>query len=120
MKQSAEGGCGLPATPADLLIPGDEDAARVYAALGHPVRIAILRGLAMEEGCCCKDIVGRLDLAQSTVSQHLKVLVQARLIDYRPESRTSRYSVNWLRLDAIRDHLAAFADAGARRRRSPV
>ena len=88
---------------------GDEDAARIYAALGHPVRIAILRQLMVENACCCKDIVGRLDLAQSTVSQHLKVLVQAGLVDYRPERQTSRYSVNTAQLSAIRAHLAGLA-----------
>lgn len=87
----------------------DDAAARIYAALGHPVRIAILRQLILEEACCCKDIVGRLDLAQSTVSQHLKVLVQAGLVAYRPERQTSRYSVNRAQLDAIRNHLAALA-----------
>ncbi|MBV2142536.1 metalloregulator ArsR/SmtB family transcription factor [Falsochrobactrum sp. TDYN1] len=85
----------------------DDDAARIYAALGHPVRVAILRQLILEEACCCKDIVGRLDLAQSTVSQHLKVLVQTGLIDYRPERQTSRYSVNRPQLHAICDHLTA-------------
>ncbi|MDT6940267.1 metalloregulator ArsR/SmtB family transcription factor [Brucella pseudogrignonensis] len=88
----------------------DEDAARIYAALGHPVRIHILRQLIFEDACCCKDIVGRLDLAQSTVSQHLKVLVQAGLIDYRPDRQTSRYSVNWQQLTKIRSHLAAFSN----------
>ncbi|MBB5703372.1 DNA-binding transcriptional ArsR family regulator [Ochrobactrum daejeonense] len=88
---------------------GDEDAARIYAALGHPVRITILRQLVLEDACCCKDIVGKLDLAQSTVSQHLKVLVQSGLVDYRPERQTSRYSINWPQLAVIRTHLAAFA-----------
>lgn len=88
---------------------GDEDAARIYAALGHPVRITILRQLVLEDACCCKDIVGKLDLAQSTVSQHLKVLVQSGLVHYRPERQTSRYSINWPQLAAIRAHLAAFA-----------
>lgn len=86
----------------------DDAAARTYAALGHPVRIHILRQLILEDACCCKDIVGRLDLAQSTVSQHLKVLVQAGLIDYRPDRQTSRYSVNWQQMTAIRSHFAAF------------
>ncbi|QWK78088.1 metalloregulator ArsR/SmtB family transcription factor [Ochrobactrum sp. BTU1] len=92
------------------VFPGVDDdlAARIYAALGHPVRIHILRQLILEDACCCKDIVGRLDLAQSTVSQHLKVLVQAGLIDYRPDRQTSRYSVNWQQLSIIRSHLAAF------------
>ncbi len=87
----------------------DDAAARIYAALGHPVRLVILRQLLLEEACCCKDIVGRMDLAQSTVSQHLKVLVQAGLVDYRPERQTSRYSVKGEQLDAIRKHLAALS-----------
>src|SRR5690606_35687050 len=86
----------------------DEAAARICAALGHPVRIRIIRQLMMEDACCCKDIVGRLDLAQSTVSQHLKVLVQAGLIDYRPERQSSRYSVDWQQLNAVRAHFASF------------
>ena len=86
----------------------DEAAAHIYAALGHPVRIRIIRQLMMEDACCCKDIVGKLDLAQSTVSQHLKVLVQAGLIDFRPERQSSRYSVNWQQLDAVRRHFASF------------
>ncbi len=45
-------------------------------ALGHPVRIAILRILA-EHACVCGEIVDTLPLAQSTVSQHLKVLREA-------------------------------------------
>ena len=97
-------------TVADLAQRGidDEAAARICAALGHPVRIRIIRQLMMEDACCCKDIVGKLDLAQSTVSQHLKVLVQAGLIDYRPERQSSRYSVNWQQLNAVRTHFASF------------
>ncbi|MDH0123429.1 metalloregulator ArsR/SmtB family transcription factor [Brucella intermedia GD04153] len=89
----------------------DEAAARICAALGHPVRIRIIRQLMMEDACCCKDIVGKLDLAQSTVSQHLKVLVQAGLIDYRPERQSSRYSVNWQQMNAVRTHFASFNGA---------
>lgn len=49
-------------------------------AIGHPARIQILRILARREGCVCGDIVDELPLAQSTVSQHLKVLKEAGLI----------------------------------------
>lgn len=71
------------------------------SALGHPARLAILRQLAQRDACCCKDVVERLDLAQSTVSQHLKVLVEAGLVDYRPERPRSRYSLNRPALDAL-------------------
>lgn len=98
---------------------GDEANARIYAALGHSVRLTILRQLSLQEACCCKDIVGTLDLAQSTVSQHLKVLVQAGLVDYRPERQSSRYSVNAARLAEIRDHLHRLTALCARPLTSP-
>lgn len=91
----------------------DDESARVYAALSNAVRLTILRQLSLQENCCCKDIVGGLDLAQSTVSQHLKVLVQAGLVDYRPDRQASRYSVNNTKLAQIRDHLVQLAALSA-------
>jgi ArsR family transcriptional regulator len=58
----------------------DEELGHLAKALGHPARVRILRILARQEGCICGEIVGELDLAQSTVSQHLKVLKEAGLI----------------------------------------
>lgn len=49
-------------------------------AIGHPARVQILRLLARRDSCICGDIVSELPLAQSTVSQHLKVLKEAGLI----------------------------------------
>jgi ArsR family transcriptional regulator len=55
--------------------------AKLCKALGHPARLAILRQLAARRGTCtCGEIVSQLPLAQSTVSQHLKVLKSAGLI----------------------------------------
>ena len=58
----------------------DAELARLAKALGHPARVTILRLLARRDTCICGEIVGELDLAQSTVSQHLKVLKDAGLI----------------------------------------
>lgn len=58
----------------------DEELAALAKALGHPARVRILRLLARRETCVCGDIVEELPLAQSTVSQHLKVLKDAGLI----------------------------------------
>ena len=76
-------------------------------ALSHPARIAILQYLAGVEACCCKDVVERLDLAQSTVSQHLKVLVEAGLVRLTPGRPRSRYEVD-------RDAIAILSDAMSR------
>jgi DNA-binding transcriptional ArsR family regulator len=80
------------------------------AALSHPARLQILRYLAGADACCCKDVVECLDLAQSTVSQHLKVLVEAGLVDFAPERQRSRYTVNRGRLSALSRALEAFFD----------
>ncbi len=77
--------CGSP-TPGDRdLRPvegdaADQELALLTKAVGHPARVAILRLLTHREACVCGDIVDELPLAQSTVSQHLKVLKEAGLI----------------------------------------
>lgn len=58
----------------------DEELAILCKALGHPARVKILRLLLRKNACVCGDIVDELPLAQSTVSQHLKVLKEAGLI----------------------------------------
>ena len=64
------------------------------AALAHPARLDILHHLASVERSCCKDVVGKLDLAQSTVSQHLKVLVEAGLLKLTQDRQRSLYCVD--------------------------
>jgi DNA-binding transcriptional ArsR family regulator len=61
----------------------EEQAVRIAAfakALSHPARVQILAILAEEKTCICGDIVGKLPLSQSTVSQHLSELKSAGLI----------------------------------------
>ena len=58
----------------------DEELATLAKALGHAARVKILRILASKNACVCGDLVDELPLAQSTVSQHLKVLKEAGLI----------------------------------------
>src|SRR5512133_615138 len=58
----------------------DEELATLAKALGHPAGGQSVRLLVRREACICGDIVDELPLAQSTVSQHLKVLKEAGLI----------------------------------------
>lgn len=58
----------------------DEELATLSKALAHPARVKIVRILVRKNACICGDIVDELPLAQSTVSQHLKVLKEAGLI----------------------------------------
>ncbi|MBK7367555.1 MAG: winged helix-turn-helix transcriptional regulator [Candidatus Eisenbacteria bacterium] len=67
-------------TSKDAITAADEQLAEMAKALGHPARVAILRQLADEGECVCGQIVSALPLAQATVSQHLKVLKDAGLV----------------------------------------
>ncbi len=58
----------------------DTELATLAKALGHPARVQIVRFLLSCDSCMCGDIVEHLPLAQSTVSQHLKMLKEAGLI----------------------------------------
>ncbi len=75
--------------------------ASVMAALGHPARVTILRRLACCDECCCREVVEHLNLAQSTVSQHLKVLVEAGLVSYEARRPKSRYVLNRQALQSV-------------------
>jgi ArsR family transcriptional regulator len=83
-KASAKACCPPPRQATDLRpVEGpdaDADLASLAKAAGHPARIRILRLLARRDTCVCGEIVGELPLAQSTVSQHLKILKEAGLV----------------------------------------
>jgi len=64
-------------------------------ALSHPARVAILKALAQKDSCVCGEIVELLPLAQSTVSQHLKELLNAGLITGTVDGPKSCYCINW-------------------------
>lgn len=78
----------------DEPILSDETLAEACKALGHPARIQILRHLVSEDRCICGRIVEIMPLAQSTVSQHLKVLKQAGLVQGEVEGPKTCYCVN--------------------------
>jgi len=79
----------------------DPQIAAMAKALGHPARIAILRTL-MGRSCVCGEIVEVLPLAQSTVSQHLKVLREAGWIVGVVEGPRSCYSIDCAAAAAFR------------------
>lgn len=73
----------------------EQDLASFAKALSHPARIAILKILAQKNECICGQLVEVLPLAQSTVSQHLKELKQAGLIEGSVDGPRSCYCINW-------------------------
>lgn len=73
----------------------EQDLAAFAKAIAHPARIAILKVLAQRNECICGEIVDILPLAQATVSQHLKALKAAGLINGTISGPRSCYCINW-------------------------
>ncbi|GAB4349652.1 MAG: metalloregulator ArsR/SmtB family transcription factor [Oricola sp.] len=84
--------------------------AEQLAALSHPARLAILNHLANHDGCACRDVVECLPLAQSTVSQHLKVLLEAGLITHERNRQRSAYRLNREALRSVSRELNSLVD----------
>ena len=74
--------------------PDREFFAAVCKALGHPARVQIIAYLQSVDQCICGQIVDRLPLAQSTVSQHLKTLKKAGLIRGAVEGPRTCYCID--------------------------
>ena len=71
-----------------------EQTARFAKALGHPARIQILQFLAKQKACYFGDIHEELPIAKATVSQHLKELKSAGLIQGTIEAPKVKYCIN--------------------------
>ncbi|RYD85272.1 MAG: ArsR family transcriptional regulator [Verrucomicrobiaceae bacterium] len=68
--------------------------ATMLKAIAHPARIAILQHLIKANACICGDLVEELGLAQATISQHLKELKAAGLIQGTVEGTSVCYCIN--------------------------
>ncbi len=86
--------------PTDAAVDEDRIAA-LAKALGHPARIRILRHLMSTSGCIGGDIVGAVGLAQSTVSEHLRILKAAGVIAGQIDGPRVCYALNPDALKAI-------------------
>jgi ArsR family transcriptional regulator, arsenate/arsenite/antimonite-responsive transcriptional repressor len=62
------------------MAPDDTETAALAKALAHPARLRILRVLQDTPGCIGGEIVGAVGLAQSTVSEHLRILKAAGIV----------------------------------------
>lgn len=77
----------------------------IAKSLGHPARITIIRYLLESHDCNCKEIVNILPLTQPTVSQHLRELKNAGLINGIIEKNEIYYSVNLGRISMLKRFL---------------
>lgn len=73
----------------------DEELAKLGKAIGHPARVRILRILSRKEARVCSQIVDELPLAQSTVSEHLRILKEAGLVRSSQDGPRVGYCINF-------------------------
>lgn len=87
---------GVPDAFAGLETPeADEELARLAKAIGHPARVRILRMLSRKEARVCSQIVDELPLAQSTVSEHLRIMKEAGLVRSSQDGPRVGYCINY-------------------------
>jgi len=94
--------CCPPAEPQpQASLPGlegpdaDDELAKLAKAIGHPARVRILRMLSLREARVCSQIVDELPLAQSTVSEHLRILKDAGLVRSNQDGLRIGYCINY-------------------------
>ncbi|WP_026904109.1 ArsR/SmtB family transcription factor [Pedobacter glucosidilyticus] len=95
-------------TKTEIFTEEQNQLATLLKALAHPARIAILQRMMVANTCICGDLVGELGLAQATISQHLKELKNAGLIQGTIEGVSVCYCIhpeNWKKLE---QHLSGF------------
>jgi ArsR family transcriptional regulator len=96
-----------PALPDHVAVPDDDTLASMAKAAGHPARLAILRLLVERGACITGDVVAELPLAQSTISEHLRILRDAGLIHGEIDGPRTRYCVDATGLAMLRAGIAA-------------
>lgn len=110
-----------------MALPETSTADGAFDALGDPTRRAVFRLLRDGERSV-GDVAARLPVSRPAVSQHLRVLKEARLVTDRPDGVRRLYSVRPAGLEAMRaelssmwdDALGAFAEAADRDDGDPV
>jgi len=85
----------------------DEELAKLAWAVAHPARVRLLRILIARDACVCGELVDQMELAQSTVSQHLKILKEAGLVQGEVDGPKVCYCVNPVGLARLKQLVAA-------------
>lgn len=99
--------CDVVAPAPNVAAPDDDTLAVMAKALAHPARIKILRMLDTRQACVTGDVVTEVGLAQSTVSEHLRILREAGLIQGEIEGPRTRYCVSTMGLATLKAGIAA-------------
>lgn len=95
-------------TKSEIFTKEQNELSTLLKALAHPARIAILQRIMISNTCICGDLVEELGLAQATISQHLKELKNAGIIQGTIEGVSICYCINPTTWRVLEKQLGAF------------
>jgi predicted transcriptional regulator len=95
-------------TKTEIFSTAQNELALLLKAIAHPARIAILQRILASNTCICGDLVEELGLAQPTISQHLKELKNAGIIQGTIEGVTVCYCINPVTWKKMEKQLSTF------------
>lgn len=95
-------------TKTEIFTDEQNKLAIMLKAMAHPARIAILQQIIKTNACICGDLADELGLAQPTISQHLKELKTAGLIQGTIEGVSVCYCINPVVWDMLSKELSGF------------
>lgn len=82
---------------------------KISKALGDPFRLKVMEMIRKQKAPCqCTSIVEKIDLSQSTISHHIKQLVDADLLISEKDGRNASYQINQEVLDAYIHYLSQY------------
>ncbi|MBS1502464.1 MAG: winged helix-turn-helix transcriptional regulator [Bacteroidetes bacterium] len=99
------------ATKTEIFTAEQNHLAVMLKAMAHPARIAILQHLIKTDACVCGSLVDELGLAQATISQHLKELKNAGLIQGTIEGVSTCYCIEPEAWELLKRQLNGFMSA---------
>ncbi len=99
-------------TKEELFTVQQNQLAKMAKAIAHPARIAILEHLAEIGSCACGDLVDKLPLSQSTISQHLKAMKEAGIIKGEIEGTFRCYCIDMASCRSLMSKVTALLTKG--------
>lgn len=98
-------------TRKDLFTEEQNRLALLAKALAHPARVAILQFIIKQNACINTNLVEELGLAQATISQHLRELKDAGLIQGTVEGISVNYCIHTENWNKVKDNLNSFFES---------
>ena len=98
-------------TKTEIFTDEQNQLAILLKALAHPARIAILQQIINAKACICGDLSTELGLAQPTISQHLKELKNAGLIQGTIEGVSVCYCINTVKWNELKQQMTLFLNS---------